>query len=192
MGDIEVKLGHSNIADVVLKRIRKYCRKKTKGITKEEKQKYKTIFEGKKGVFIIEKLARDVIENCKLPEAADFRKKLVCNRGNIMVREETSIAEKIIKLFPDENIVLNKKFNNRKLDVWFKDRDTIVEIDEGNHESYDTDDEEERKKMFKKHNFKIFPCNPTDPSFNTPTFFGEINSYIKNLCEKEAVNSGDL
>ena len=99
MGDIEVKLGHSNIADVVLKRIRKYCRKKTKGITKEEKQKYKTIFEGKKGVFIIEKLARDVIENCKLPEAANFRKKLVCNRGNIMVREETSIAEKIIKLF---------------------------------------------------------------------------------------------
>ena len=190
MGDIEVKLGHSNIADVVLKRIRKYCRKKTKGITKEEKQKYKTIFEGKKGVFIIEKLARDVIENCKLPEAADFRKKLVCNRGNIMVREETSIAEKIIKLFPDENIVLNKKFNNRKLDVWFKDRDTIVEIDEGNHESYDTDDEEEKKNMFKKHNFKIFRCNPTDPSFNTHPFFGKINSYITNLREKEAMNFG--
>ena len=31
-----------------------------------------------------------------------------------MVREETSIAEKIIKLFSNENIVLNKKFNNRK------------------------------------------------------------------------------
>ena len=31
-----------------------------------------------------------------------------------MIREETSTAEKIIKLFPDENIVLNKKFNNRK------------------------------------------------------------------------------
>ena len=28
MGDIEVKLGHSNIADVVFKRIRKYCSKK--------------------------------------------------------------------------------------------------------------------------------------------------------------------
>ena len=190
MGDIEVKLGHSNIADVVLKRIRKYCRKKTKGITKEEKQKYKTIFEGKKGVFIIENLARDVIENCKLPEAADFRKKVVCNRGNIMVREETSIAEKIIKLFPDENIVLNKKFNNRKPDIWFKDLDTIVEIDEENHESYDTDDEEEKKNIFKKHNFKIFRCNPTDPSFNTHTFLGKINSYITNLREKEAINFG--
>ena len=63
-----------------------------------------------------------------------------------MVREETSIAEIIIKLFPDENIVLNKKFNNRKPDIWFKDLDTIVEIDEENHESYDTDDEEEKKK----------------------------------------------
>ena len=37
--DVEIQLGHSNIADVVLKRIRKYCAKK-KDITKEEKQKY--------------------------------------------------------------------------------------------------------------------------------------------------------
>ena len=78
------------------------------------------------------------------------------NRDNIMVREETSIAEIIIKLFPDENIVLNKKFNNRKPDIWFKDLDTIVEIDEENHESYNTDDEEEKKNMFKKHNLKFF------------------------------------
>ena len=35
-----------------------------------------------------------------------------------MVREETSIAEKIIKIFHHDNIVLNKKFNNRKLDIW--------------------------------------------------------------------------
>ena len=35
-----------------------------------------------------------------------------------MVREEISIAEKIIKLFPNENIVLNKKFSNRKPDIW--------------------------------------------------------------------------
>ena len=146
--------------------------------------------EGKKGVFIIEKLAHDAIENFKLPEAVDYRKKLVYNCDNIMVREETSIAEIIIKLFPDENIVLNKKFNNRKPDIWFKDLDTIVEIDEENHESYDTDDEEEKKNIFKIHNFKIFRCNPTDPSFNTHTFLGKINSYITNLREKEAINFG--
>ena len=54
-----------------------------------------------------------------------------------MISEETSIAEKIIKLFPKENIVLNKKFNNRKPDIWFKDHNIIIEVDEGNHESYD-------------------------------------------------------
>ena len=42
--------------------------------------------------------------------------------------------------------------------------------------------------MFKRHNFKIFRCNPTDPSFNTHNFLGEINSYITKLREKEAVN----
>ena len=66
-----------------------------------------------------------------------------------MVREETSIAEKIIKLFPKENIVLNKKFNNRKPDIWFKDNNIIIEVDKGNHENYDTDDEKERDDMFK-------------------------------------------
>ena len=32
-----------------------------------------------------------------------------------MVPEEISIAEKIIKLFSNENIALNKKFNNKNL-----------------------------------------------------------------------------
>ena len=54
-----------------------------------------------------------------------------------MVREETSIAEKIIKFFSKENIVLNKKFNNRTADIWFKDNNVIIEDDEGNQENYD-------------------------------------------------------
>ena len=45
MSHIEIRLGHSNIADVVLKRIRKYCGKKTKEITEEEKEKCKAYFE---------------------------------------------------------------------------------------------------------------------------------------------------
>ena len=72
------------------------------------------------------------------------------NHDGIMVREETSIAEKIIKLFPNENIVLNKKFNNRKPDIWFKNHNFTIEVDEGNHENCDSDDEKEREGMFKK------------------------------------------
>ena len=83
-------------------------------------------------------------------------KELGYNQDDMMVREETSIAEKIIKLFPSENIVLNKKFNNRKPDIWFKNHNLIIEVDEGNHENYDSDDEKEREDMFKNHNFKIF------------------------------------
>ena len=156
MSDIETKLGHSNIDDVALKRIRKYCGKKTKDITEEEKRKYKAFFDGETGNFFIEKLTRDITERCKLPEAIELRKKLGYNHDDIMIREETSIAEKIIKLFPKENIVLNKKFNNRKPDIWFKNHNLIIEVDEGNHENYDSDDEKERKDMFKKHNFKFF------------------------------------
>ena len=66
MRDIEIQLGQSNIADVVLKSIRKYLGKK-KHITKEGKEQYKCYFE--KGVFIIEKLVGDGIERCKLRKA---------------------------------------------------------------------------------------------------------------------------
>ena len=122
--------------------------KKQKNITEEEKQKHKAYFKGETGIFMIEKLKRDIIGRCKLPEAIELRKKLGYNHDNVMVREETSIAEKI-KLFPNENIVLNKKFNNRKPDIWFKNHNLIIEVDEGNHENYDSDDGKEREDMFK-------------------------------------------
>ena len=96
-----------------------------------------------------------------------------------MIRKETLIAEKIIKLFPKENM-LNKKFSNRKPVIWFKDHNIIIEIDEGNHENYDSDDEKEREDMFKKHNFKISRCN-----FDLFKVLGEINLYISKLHEKK-------
>ena len=155
MNEVKRQSGDLNIADTALRRIKKYYGKKSKYITEEEK-KYKAFFKGKDCIFIIEKLTRDIIERCKLPEAIELRKKLGYNHDDIMVREETSIAEKIIKLFPNENIVLNKKFNNRKPDIWFKNHNLIIEVDEGNHENYDSDDEKEREDMFKNHNFKFF------------------------------------
>ena len=65
VSDLETQIKHSNICDIALKRIRKYCGKKTKDITEEEKQKYKAFFENDKSVFIIEKLTFDIIEHSK-------------------------------------------------------------------------------------------------------------------------------
>ena len=67
-----------------------------------------------------------------------------------MVWEETSIAEKMIKLFRNENIVLNKKSNNRKLDIWFKNHNLIIEVGEGNHKNYDSNDEKEKEDIILK------------------------------------------
>ena len=61
MSDVETQIKHSNICDVAFKRSKKYYGKKTKDITEEQKEKYKAFFEGETGIFIIEKLARDII-----------------------------------------------------------------------------------------------------------------------------------
>ena len=121
--------------------------KKTKNITEKEKQKYKAYFKDETGIFIIEKLTRDIVECCRLPEAIELRKKLGYNHNDIMICEETSIAEKIIKLFSRENMVLiteNQIFGLKIINF-------IIEVDERNHENYDSDDEKEREHMFKKH-----------------------------------------
>ena len=67
---------------------------------KEEKQKYKAFFKAETGIFIIEKLTRNIIECCKLPEPIELRKNLIDSR------KQQKIVEKI-KLFPEENIALN-------------------------------------------------------------------------------------
>ena len=105
-----------------------------------------------------------------------------------MVPEETSIAEKITKLLFHDNIVLNKKINNRKPDIWFKNYNFIIEVDEGNHENYDSDDKKVRVNMFKKHNFKIFWCNANDSEFDLFKFLGEIILYILKLLKENVVN----
>ena len=61
---------------------------KKQDITEEEKQKYKAFFEGEIGIFIIEKLACDVIECSKLPEAIELRKKLGYNHDDIMFEKK--------------------------------------------------------------------------------------------------------
>ena len=84
--------------------------------------------------------------------------------------------------------MLNKKFNNRKPDIWFKDNKISIEVDEENHENYDSDDENERENMFKKHDLKLFRCNPNNPEFDLFRLLGEIILYTSKLREENAVN----
>ena len=97
MTDVKIQTNHANIADAALKRIRKYCGKKAKDITEEEK---KAFFQGEAGIFIIEKLTPDIIECCKLPEAIELRKKLGYNHDNIMIRKRNVNSRKNNKTFP--------------------------------------------------------------------------------------------
>ena len=45
--------------------------------------------------------------------------------------------------------------------------------------------------MFKKHNFKIFWCNPTDPNFDLFKFLDEISLHISKLRKENAANKAN-
>ena len=123
-----------------------------------------------------------------MPEFIGSREKLEYNHGNIMVCEETSIGSKIIKLFPNEKLLLNKKFNFRKPDVWFADLNFIIKIDEGNHPRFDDNDEREKACSKKDFVVKLFNVIQLTLLLIFTNFLGKINCYITKLHEKEAVN----
>ena len=56
MSDIETKLGHSNIDDVSLKRIKRYCDKKQKTSQKKKKKNTKHFLKVKKVFFLLKNL----------------------------------------------------------------------------------------------------------------------------------------
>ena len=85
-------------------------------------------------------------------------------------------------------MLLIKTLITTKPDIWFKNYNLIIEVDERNLENYDSDDEKEREYMFEKHNFKLFWCNPNHPEYDLYTFLGEINLYILKLREEKAAN----
>ena len=45
--------------------------------------------------------------------------------------------------------MINKKFNNTEPDIWFANHNFIIENDEGNHESYDSNYEKKEKACLK-------------------------------------------
>ena len=165
LSDIEIQLGHSIIGDVALKRIRKYYCQKTKNITEEEKEKYKAFFEGETGIFIFEKITctRDIIKRCKLAEAIELRKKLRYNHADIMVPEETSIAEKIINFFLTNIMCLIK---NLKTENHIFGLQIIILL----------------LKLMKEI-MKIM--NPNDSSFDLFKFAGKISLYIRKITRKK-------
>ena len=72
--------------------------------------------------------------------------------------------------------MLNKKFNNTKPDIWFKNHNLIIEADEGNHENYDSGDE------------KVKP-NANDHNFDLFKFLDEINLNISKLRKQNEANT---
>ena len=56
--------------------------------------------------------------------------------------------------------MVEKVSNGGKPDIWFKDYGCTVEVDEGNHENYDSDDEKERENMLKSIILKFFDVIP--------------------------------
>ena len=92
-----------------------------------------------------------------LPKAIKLRKKLGYNHDDIMICEETSIAEKIIKLFPKKILCLitnliteNQIFGLKLIILLLKLMNEIMKI------MIQMMKKKKRENMFKNYNFRFF------------------------------------
>ena len=64
MKDIEIQTNHTNIYNIALERIRKYCGKKQKTLQKKKKKNIKHFLKVKQVLSLLKNLTRDIIERC--------------------------------------------------------------------------------------------------------------------------------
>ena len=77
-----------------------------------------------------------------------------------MVREETAIAQKIIKIFPHEDIMLNTIFSNRKPDISFKNHNLLLKLMKETTKSMTQMMKKKQKTRLKRIILKFFDVNP--------------------------------
>ena len=64
MKDIKIQTNHTNIYNIALERIRKYCGKKQKTLQKKKNKKIKHFLKVKQVLSLLKNLTRDIIERC--------------------------------------------------------------------------------------------------------------------------------
>ena len=64
MKDIKIQTNHTNIYNIALERIRKYCGKKQKTLQKKKNKNIKHFLKEKQVLSLLKNLTRDIIERC--------------------------------------------------------------------------------------------------------------------------------
>ena len=64
MKDIKIQTNHTNIYNIALERIRKYCGKKQKTLQKKKNKNIKHFLKVKQVLSLLKNLTRDIIERC--------------------------------------------------------------------------------------------------------------------------------
>ena len=100
-------------------------------------------------------LVSRIIKNCrdekKWGEKNDFRFKLGFNLHDITMSKEESVTIKIMKVFPNEKILLQHSVLNYQIGLYFSEDKLAIEVDEKGHTDRDEKKKEnERSEKIKK------------------------------------------
>ena len=130
------QLKHSNLAAVTLQYPPRY---------RKQRQEFMPC-----RIFLKERLAMQIIMDCRTTPAVNFRTKLGFRHHDTVMTQEQSVPTKIMTVFAAEEIILQYNVLGYRFDAYIPKHKLGKEIDEQGHNDRSIDYEIERQKRKKK------------------------------------------
>ena len=118
-------------------------------------------------MFLKEELAVTIMMDTRTLKAVEFIAKFKINQHDPILTKEKSISSKIVKAFPNKEIIKQFFVLNKKIDFYLPRHKLAIEVDELGHLGRNEEDKVERQKHLEEHLKCIFyKINPDQENFD--------------------------
>ena len=132
-----------------------------------------------------------IIKNCRGEKNGginNFRCKLGFKLHDLKMCKEELVTIKIIKVFPNDKILLQHSVLNYQIDLYFFEHKLAIEVYEKGHTDRDEKKENEREEKIKKEfGFKFIRINPNAENYDIFVEIGKIKDYIAQSNEEAKI-----
>jgi very-short-patch-repair endonuclease len=134
-----------------------------------------------KTIYITDRGVKSLVSKSRMMKATNIAKDMGLDiLDHKYVTKEAETLDAIIKAFTGENMRLQYKVKDYKVDLYFPDYNLCIECDENGHSEYNADADRKRTRIITKRlQCKWIRFNPDGKDFNIFTVINQIFTVIK-------------
>ena len=129
------------------------------------------------------KTVKKLINGTRTPKVIDLAELLGIKIYDYKIpHKETTTLNKILKVFKNENIIVQYQIGSYKIDLYFVDYKLAIECDEFGHSDRNNSYENKRQKYIEDNlDATVMRFNPDNPQFDILDVISDIHYYIADF-----------